>query len=390
VSLASLAQVIRRAIWGARGRLGARTPVQTRLIAHTEAGARILVSATQAQERQRMRNIDAFHLSLGWGGGFGYPFAIFPSGRVYEGRGARRPGAHTQGFNRQLAVMYPGHGDRERLNSSQINSTRGLIRGLLGSGDLSRNYQLSGHRDHIPPGQKSCPGNLVYPQLPLLRHDAVRAPEPELGDRTLTTGMSGPDVATLQRLVNAIESGARHGRDRLDDDGAFGPLTAAEVTYWLGVANVSVADPSAPRVGENTIKAFRRFRNHPPPRPELEPEEDIMASLDDLRNVVRDETQTILKSTSSDRASTRDQLNQAIRLGEAATSYAVYQIRKEAGLPDSPGDVERHVEWIRDGERPGTEGKYTLERARERIESAAVDQKMSSGGGSAGPETPAH
>ena len=86
--------------WGARGNGGSSIGHVSEVIAHTEAGANISANAAIAQEEQRMRAIDAFHLSLRWPGGFGYSAAIFPSGRVYEGRGYGRSGAHTQGRNR--------------------------------------------------------------------------------------------------------------------------------------------------------------------------------------------------------------------------------------------------------------------------------------------------
>jgi hypothetical protein len=162
-------QFFTRAQWGARGRLGSRTGVQRRCIIHTEAGAAMPATATVAQEQARMRAVDAFHLSLGWSGGFGYSEAWFPSGRVYEGRGVRRPGAHTVGLNDEFAVMLPGHGDRTAMTELQIAAGRARIRTHIVNGDLAAGYVVSGHRDHIPPGQKSCPGNRVYPQLGRLR-----------------------------------------------------------------------------------------------------------------------------------------------------------------------------------------------------------------------------
>lgn len=209
-------EFIRRAVWGARGRLTARTAPHRRVIVHTEAGAPMSPNATPAQERARMRAVDAFHLSLGWAG-FGYSEAPFPSGRVYEGRGVRRSGAHTQGLNHEFAFMLPGHGDRTPATEAQIDAMRARIFHHCANGDLAWDYRVSGHRDHIPPGTKTCPGNKVYPQLHRLRD------VDDQEDDDMKRGDKGGDVRKMQERLQALG----HYDGALDGD--FGPATEQAV-----------------------------------------------------------------------------------------------------------------------------------------------------------------
>lgn len=165
-----------------------------------------------------MRAVDAFHLSLGWAG-FGYSEAPFPSGRVYEGRGVRRAGAHTVGLNHEFAFMLPGHGDRTPATEQQIAAMRARIRTHVAAGDLARDYRVSGHRDHIPPGTKSCPGNRVYLQLYRLRdafgHDVVDDDQ----EHEMKRGDKNDDVKGVQRRLQQL------GHYDGVIDGDFGPVT---------------------------------------------------------------------------------------------------------------------------------------------------------------------
>lgn len=55
--------------------------------------------ATEAAERAHIAAIDAAHVRNGWGG-FGYHYAVFPSGRVYRTGWGQR--AHVAGRNHEL------------------------------------------------------------------------------------------------------------------------------------------------------------------------------------------------------------------------------------------------------------------------------------------------
>lgn len=145
--------------------LGSKVGRAGEVITHTEAGADMPATATVDQEVARIRAIDAFHRTLGWGG-FGYNAAAFPSGRAYEGRGAGRSGAHTKGQNHKPAIMLPGHGDRTAMTAAQITAHRRIQAQWIRDGHLTERPHVSGHRDYAA---KSCPGSKVYPQLPQVR-----------------------------------------------------------------------------------------------------------------------------------------------------------------------------------------------------------------------------
>lgn len=147
------------------------------VVFHTEAGARMPVGSTLAQERQRMYAIHRFHQSLGWSG-FAYSAGGNPrsrAGRVHEGRGYGRSGAHTQGRNSSsLAFVFFGHGDYDAATEELWRGVRNWIGRGIREGMLVPNPKISGHRNYA---QKSCPGNKIYPQIYKAR--GVTGPEKE-------------------------------------------------------------------------------------------------------------------------------------------------------------------------------------------------------------------
>jgi hypothetical protein len=60
-----------------------------------------------ALEKSAMRAMDAYHKRVFSSKGLGYCEVVFPSGRVYEGRGARW-GAHTLGHNDDFGISMAG------------------------------------------------------------------------------------------------------------------------------------------------------------------------------------------------------------------------------------------------------------------------------------------
>lgn len=129
-------------------------------ILHHEAGAPLPATATLSQERSRLKAIDAYHRSLGWEG-FGYTAMACASGRVHEGRGWFRSGAHTGHMNRTaLAVMLPG--TNTGMTRAQIAGIRLWDAAGVKAGALTASGRWSGHRDHMA---RDCPGDRNYRQL---------------------------------------------------------------------------------------------------------------------------------------------------------------------------------------------------------------------------------
>lgn len=138
-----------------------------RLVKHHEAGPNMAATATVEQEVNRLLSIHAFHQTVRKWQGFAYSWSTFPSGRVYEGRGGGRSGAHTAGLNSTaLGSVAIGDGRTRDLTEPEIASERNVIAHMISEGHLAADYVVSGHRDH---GSTVCPGDRIYGQLHRLR-----------------------------------------------------------------------------------------------------------------------------------------------------------------------------------------------------------------------------
>lgn len=134
-------------------------------------------SASVAAERKAMRDVQAYHVQKGWDD-VGYNFVVFDSGRVYEGRGWGRSGAHAKGANRRsVGVCFAIDGDADDATPAAWAAARELIREGVKLGHIEPDYRVDGHREWQP---KSCPGNLVFPHLDArLGPQAADAPAPQ-------------------------------------------------------------------------------------------------------------------------------------------------------------------------------------------------------------------
>lgn len=165
-----------RAGWGAKAGRGAYTENNLKLVVvHHEKEdptADFTVDSTPDQEKQRMRSIEAFHASpkptgRGWSG-FAYNFCIFPSGRVYQGRGWGHMGAHSDGENaRSVGVLFPQDGNRQDLTPQQIESFRLLMQEGVDRRALAPEWKADGHRN-MPGESTMCPGSKILARIPEL------------------------------------------------------------------------------------------------------------------------------------------------------------------------------------------------------------------------------
>lgn len=113
---------------------------------------------TAAQEREHMRQLEAQHQGQGWSG-IGYSYVLFPSGRLYVGRGPKAlPAAQKNANSGSIAVAYAGNTETADMTG------RAKARFVLAARNLKRAHGvrlLGGHRD--APGQSTaCPGRLAY------------------------------------------------------------------------------------------------------------------------------------------------------------------------------------------------------------------------------------
>lgn len=58
----------------------------------------------------------------------GYNFLVGGDGRIYEGRGWKRVGAHTQNYNsKSIAISFMGNFDKELPNTAMLTAAKNLI-----------------------------------------------------------------------------------------------------------------------------------------------------------------------------------------------------------------------------------------------------------------------
>ena len=109
---------------------------------------------TVEAECAAMRAIQRFHQrDRGWSD-IGYGFVVFPSGRVYEGRG-EHIGAHCPGHNSEPSCAFAGDYSKQPPTPRALDAFDDLVRHLGMRG-------WRGHRDGFP---TSCPGDALYGAL---------------------------------------------------------------------------------------------------------------------------------------------------------------------------------------------------------------------------------
>lgn len=169
--------IVKRSGWGAKPAVHAPTKMtvpRERVFIHHTAGQSALDYAAEAAE---MRSIQTFHQRARKWNDIAYSWVIFPSGRVYEGRGWGIQGAHTEGYNGSShGVCFSGNFDTQRPTIEAIQACRDLIAFGIESGAIGRPVSIMGHRDV---GQTRCPGTFLYSQLySLLPQEEIPVTEP--------------------------------------------------------------------------------------------------------------------------------------------------------------------------------------------------------------------
>lgn len=121
------------------------------------------------EEREHMRQLQLVAFIRGFND-ISYNFVVFPSGRVYEGRGACVRGAHTQGgkpgyaafYNDHPGVSFAGNYETRRMTRRQVAAFR-LLRARLRS-----RYGVSKRVwPHCRVFPTACPGRYVLSRLGL-------------------------------------------------------------------------------------------------------------------------------------------------------------------------------------------------------------------------------
>jgi peptidoglycan recognition protein len=154
--------VIARTTWGASTDPGPRIGQVDQVIVHHFWRPAINDVVPQEIETDLVQRVDRKHAANGWSG-IGYSFVVFQSGRVYEGRGWGRQGAHTVGENdRSIGIAFAIDGDTHHPTEDAWEAAKGLVADGIAAGHLAPDVRITGHADYAP---KSCPGDNIAPRL---------------------------------------------------------------------------------------------------------------------------------------------------------------------------------------------------------------------------------
>lgn len=150
-----------RRSWGGAPLTGPKfNGVVGKVYIHHTAG--VYKGTTKDSEKATMQALEAQHRNQGWNG-VGYNYVIFPSGRVYVGRG-HVIGAHNDGENStSYGICFAGNFETQEPTKDALRACVSLIHKLQARGRLTRRPTIRGHRDS---DATACPGKNLYAKVP--------------------------------------------------------------------------------------------------------------------------------------------------------------------------------------------------------------------------------
>lgn len=236
-------ELISRARWGAKYEAGSGArplPTTECWLHHTVTLAPDLAfedlnrDSTDDDEAKAMRTIEQIGEDR-FGRGFSYNAAIMPSGRIYEGCGVDRVGAHTGGRNtRAFGLCLVGNYEANPLPDTMKAAIVDFLREGHRLGWIDRPAFDGGHRDLKA---TSCPGGYAYRLIPTFNSQAATpapapapAPSPAFPvPPSIARGAEGDLVKYLQSLL------VFHRHDLSQEggvDGDFGPGLERELKAY--------------------------------------------------------------------------------------------------------------------------------------------------------------
>lgn len=156
--------VISRAEWGAQhGRGTELRGAREGVVIHHFGVPDVACGAGGAAEIRAIQGVERHHAEVNGWAGIGYHWIVCQSGRIFEGRGWERIGAHASGHNETTyGIALAIDGQQHEPTKDAIDSVRWLIEDGVRLGYIATDYTLQGHRDV---GSTTCPGDLVYAML---------------------------------------------------------------------------------------------------------------------------------------------------------------------------------------------------------------------------------
>lgn len=161
-------EVIPRARWGAKhGRGHAMSGAKNKVVAHHDgvSPSRSKPGMSIDEESAIMRVFENHHAKTltPTNPRIGYSFVVMQTGRLYEGCGWGRIGAHTGGLNSSAyGWCFPIHGGQTAPTREAINAFRWHVAEGVRLGHIAAQHIVSGHQDH---GKPDCPGDKVYDEV---------------------------------------------------------------------------------------------------------------------------------------------------------------------------------------------------------------------------------
>jgi hypothetical protein len=222
-------EIITRDQWGARyGRGFGPAPLPA-------ADVWLHHSVTSAPRVTSSRDLDVMAVRLlenigqqRFGGGISYTFAVCPSGRVFDGHGVDRRGAHTLGHNTSgRAIVLVGNHERDEPTPQALDAVAQLLVTGHRAGWWRRPALSGGHRD-ASGASTDCPGRLAHRRIPDVNAAAAALLDPDPnGDRELNTDQARQLAEVHKMLTKTLDYRNHHG-DPTDD--TFGSVLSIRQT----------------------------------------------------------------------------------------------------------------------------------------------------------------
>lgn len=214
-----MVQIIARSRWGARyarGFTSAPLPASEVWLHHSVTIAPNLVwvdadrDGVEDDEERAMRTLEDIGQSR-FGGGISYTFAVMPSGRIYEGHGVDRQGAHTGGRNSiARAIVLVGDYSRQAMTEAQMRAVAALLQHGRAAGWWKAARLNGGHRQ-APGASTACPGDAAFAAIPRINQLAAGGPIEEVDELSARAEKLIADIHEV--LISGITTDSRYNRD---------------------------------------------------------------------------------------------------------------------------------------------------------------------------------